>query len=183
MDQFEESTLLIPSNILLEGIVKCGNGINNVCEEYLFPEEVPVFVTVLTGGIYFTGQVMPMIKRKSIFSYVAVSRYGLRDKPSRVVPKILVPTPVSVENSVVFLLDDIFDQGYTINFLKDYFLRKGANRVISVCLLKKNLEESLDQEGPDIWGVECPDYFVFGCGLDNYGYYRNLSSLYGRKIR
>ena len=33
MDQFEESTLLIPSSKIFEGIVKCGNGINNVCEE------------------------------------------------------------------------------------------------------------------------------------------------------
>ena len=75
------------------------------------------------------------------------------------------------------LIDDIFDEGYTLSMITAEFLRRGAVSVVCVVLLEKNHTRKVDGYRPDFVGLTCEDEYVFGYGMDLEGYWRNLPEI------
>ena len=65
------------------------------------------------------------------------------------------------------------DSGRTLTFLTDYLKKKGARTVRSCTLLDKPSRREVPFT-PDYVGIEIPDEFVLGYGLDYDEKYRNL---------
>ena len=84
----------------------------------------------------------------------------------------LVEVAVSVDR-----VDDVLDEGKTLNHLKDWAFSEGAREVRTVVLSRKIVENQ--EHMADYVGLESPNKFLFGCGMDLYGYGRNLPSIYG----
>jgi len=76
----------------------------------------------------------------------------------------------------VLLVDDILDQGRTLAAIRDEFLRRGAVEVLVAALAVKQLAEPAAVQA-DFQGVTVPDAFVFGCGMDVAGIWRNLPEI------
>lgn len=76
------------------------------------------------------------------------------------------------------IVDDILDEGYTLQELIAYCQSKGAAKVLSAVLLKKKLSHTPTKVVADFVGLEVTDRYVFGWGMDYKGYLRNLSSIY-----
>ena len=65
------------------------------------------------------------------------------------------------------------DEGITLAEIKARCLAMGAGQVLVAVLSEK----ILDQDKPiraDFVGLELPNRYVFGCGMDAYGWWRNL---------
>ena len=75
------------------------------------------------------------------------------------------------------MLDDIFDEGDTLDFLKKYFISKNVSSFTSVTLLKKNKKRLINIE-PDYHCFDVDDNYFFGFGMDYKGFYRNLQDIY-----
>jgi hypoxanthine phosphoribosyltransferase len=78
------------------------------------------------------------------------------------------------------VVDDILDGGETLKAIRDRLLELRAERVLSAVLVEKTISRAKPIAG-DFVGLRIPDRFVFGCGMDAKGFWRNLPEI--RAIR
>jgi hypoxanthine phosphoribosyltransferase len=78
----------------------------------------------------------------------------------------------------VILADDILDEGYTLAALREHCLAAGARRVLIAVLCDKLHDRRMPGMKADYVGVQLPDRYVFGYGLDYYGQGRNLPDIW-----
>ena len=77
----------------------------------------------------------------------------------------------------VLLLDDILDEGITLLAIKERCLALGAKTVLTAVLVEKSLPHTKPMQA-DFVGLTVPNRYVFGCGMDAYGWWRNLPAIY-----
>lgn len=138
--------------------------------------EVPIILCVMKGGLMFTSALMQRISSPMILDYVHVDRY--RNKTQGCSIHWHKEPDTSLKDQTVIIVDDILDEGYTLQELIAYCQVKGAKKVLSAVLLKKKLSNTPTNVTPDFIGLEVTDRYVFGWGMDYKGYLRNLSSIY-----
>lgn len=138
--------------------------------------EVPIFLCVMKGGQMFTSALMQRITTPMILDYVHVDRY--RNKTSGSSIHWHKEPDTSLQGQVVVIVDDILDEGYTLQELIAYCEAKGAKKVLSAVLLKKKLSDKPTNTNADFTGMEVTDRYVFGWGMDYKGYLRNQSCIY-----
>jgi hypoxanthine phosphoribosyltransferase len=74
-------------------------------------------------------------------------------------------------------VDDIFDEGVTMEAMVDACREDGAAEVQSAVLVEKLRARGCTYR-PDIIGMEIPDRYVMGYGLDYKSYFRNAAGIY-----
>ena len=80
----------------------------------------------------------------------------------------------------VLVLDDILDEGETLAAIRDKLLHMGAARIWSAVLTDKDNGLAKPVRA-DFVGLDVPNRYVFGCGMDAYGLWRNLPAIYALK--
>lgn len=138
----------------------------------------PIILSVMTGAVFFTGQLMPHLTFPLEFAYVHASRYqkGVEGKEI----KWTVKPGAEIKNRCVLVLDDILDEGITLKAIVDACYLLGAKQVKTVVLVEKSLGKSKPISA-DYVGLTVPNRYVFGCGMDVYGWWRNLPAIYALK--
>lgn len=138
--------------------------------------ERAVFVTVMNGGMFFAAPLAFAIDCDLEFDYVQATRYG--NATSGGTLEWLREPRAAMAGRSVILADDILDEGYTMQALRDWCIGKGARRVLVAVLCVKRHDRRVPGLEADFAGVDVPDRYVFGCGLDYYGQGRNLPDIY-----
>ena len=77
----------------------------------------PLVLTVMNGGLYFAGQLLPQLRFPLEIDYVHASRYRGETVGQEV--DWLVAPPEALRGRVVLLLDDILDEGHTLAAIRD----------------------------------------------------------------
>ncbi len=135
----------------------------------------PLVLGVMGGAVFFAGQLLPLLPFPLDFDYVQASRYRNQlhghDIHWRVAPSD------NVRGRTVLLLDDILDEGITLAAVRDKCLEAGALRVLVAVLTEKDLGRPKPIQA-DFVGLVVPDRYVFGCGMDVHGRWRNLPAIY-----
>ena len=80
----------------------------------------------------------------------------------------------------MLVVDDILDEGITLAALLNYCRDAGATEVLSAVLVRKDRPRSVDLI-PDFVGLEIPNRYIFGYGMDYHGYWRNAAGIYAVK--
>ena len=141
--------------------------------------ERPVLLTVMNGALIFAAQLALAIHTDLEFDYVHATRY--RGEMSGSDVQWLREPKVSLVDRVVLLVDDILDEGHTLKAVREYCYQHGARRVLIASLCTKRHDRLVEGMGSDFNGVELPDRFVFGYGMDYYEQGRNLPGIYALK--
>ena len=141
-------------------------------------ETHPLVLSVMGGAVVFTGQLLPLLDFPLDFDYVHVSRYGDARHGGQMHWK--VEPRENVRGRVVLVLDDILDEGHTLAALRQRVLELGASRFYSAVFADKRHGRAKPIHA-DFTGVELPDRFVFGYGMDIEGAWRNLPAIYAVK--
>lgn len=139
-------------------------------QEYV--DKNPLVVGILRGSIMFMTDLVREMPIKLEIDFMDLSSYGSSTESSGAV-KILKDLDTSVENRDVILVEDIVDTGRTLQKLKELFEFRRAKSVKIVTLLDKPERRVVDLTA-DYIGLEIPNEFVVGYGLDYAQYYRNL---------
>lgn len=156
-----------------QGIVAVAAAIS---EDYR--ERFPLLLCVMNGAVFFCGKLMPLLRFPLSLDYVHASRYGVETSGGAVHWRML-PQPI-VRDRDVLIVDDILDAGETLREIKAKVIESGA-RSCAVAVLSNKLTGNDKPLRADYVGVDIPDRFVFGCGLDVSGYWRNLPAIYAVK--
>ncbi|RAO77990.1 hypoxanthine-guanine phosphoribosyltransferase [Dyella jiangningensis] len=141
--------------------------------------ERAVFLTVMNGALIFAGHLALAIRTDVEFDYVHATRYRGATSGSEL--HWLREPAVDLSGRTVLLVDDILDEGHTLKAVRDDCLRRGARRVLVVSLCTKQHDRLVDGIAADFNGVELPDRYVFGFGMDYYEQGRNLPGIYALK--
>ncbi len=138
----------------------------------------PLVLAVMGGAVVFAGQLLPRLRFPLEFDYLHVTRYRGATRGGEMEWRVLPGQHVAGRN--VLVLDDILDEGETLAAIRDKLLQMGAARVWSAVLTDKanGLAKPIRA---DFVGLNVPDRYVFGCGMDAYGVWRNLPAIYALK--
>jgi hypoxanthine phosphoribosyltransferase len=172
IDCLTSSEILFSEEEVGCAIVKLANELN----QYLCHKS-PLVLSVMTGAMFLTGQLLPKLSFPLHLDYVQANRYhgtAAKDLVWRVEP------PEGVKGKVILLLDDILDEGITLAEIKAKCLELGAKAVYIAVLFEKNINK-IKPINADFVGLQVPDRYVFGCGMDIGGWWRNLPALYALK--
>ena len=132
-----------------------------------------ILLCVMRGGLYLAGQLMAHLPMPAQLDYLQANRYHGTTGQEVVWSK----TPeLDLHGQTVVLLDDILDAGLTLEAVKQYCLAQGAAEVLIAVLTEKDngLQKPV---AADFIGLYVPDRYVFGCGMDVYGWWRNLPEI------
>ncbi len=141
-------------------------------------ETHPLILSVMGGAVVFTGQLLPLLDFPLDFDYVHVSRYG--DARHGGEMRWKVEPCENVRGRTVLVLDDILDEGHTLAALRRRILELGAGKFYSAVFADKQHGREKPVHA-DFVGMELPDRFVFGYGMDIGGAWRNLPAIYAVK--
>jgi hypoxanthine phosphoribosyltransferase len=131
-----------------------------------------LLVSILKGSVVFMADLMRAISIPCRIDFMAVSSYGSGTTSSGAV-KIIKDLDIDLEGYDVLIVEDILDSGKTLSYISD--LLKGRNpKSLKICTLFDKPERRQVDLVPDYKGVEVPDEFIVGYGLDCDEKYRNL---------
>jgi len=135
----------------------------------------PLLLPVMMGGIYLCGQLMQRLKFPLEIDYLHATRY--REKLQGNDLHWLVQPSGRVLGRTVLVIDDILDQGLTLSEVIENLRKAGAAEIQSVVLTVKQCPR-IREVDVTYKGVDVPDRYVFGCGMDYRGFWRNLPQIY-----
>ncbi len=140
----------------------------------------PVVVCIMRGAIVPMGKLLPKLQFPLQIDYVHVTRY--RDKLQGGHLEWLAGPYVDVRDRTVLLVDDILDEGATLAAIEQRFREDGATAVYKAVLIVKDRSRT-HTVTVDFPGLEVPDRYVFGYGMDYKGYLRNAPGIYAERLR
>ena len=141
--------------------------------DYADPDKRLVLVCILKGSVVFTGDLMKRINVPVEIDCMKVSSYGSGTTSSGSVKIHLDITRPDISGCDLLVVEDIIDSGCTLAYLTEYLKLKGARSVKTCTLLDKPSRRKVAFT-PDYKGIEIPDEFVVGYGLDYDEMYRAL---------
>lgn len=141
-------------------------------------DKYPLVLAVMGGSVYFAGHLLPRLRFPIEFDFIHASRYGDATAGGRVTWR--AQPRDNVRGRVVLVLDDILDGGDTLFAIHQRIVELGATACYTAVLTDKNTGKSKPIRA-DFVGLSIPDRFVFGCGMDAHGAWRNLPAIYAMK--
>jgi hypoxanthine phosphoribosyltransferase len=139
-----------------------------------FRDRYPLVLIVMGGAVVFAGQLLPKLRMPLDLDYIHVTRYGAATSGGGI--EWRVEPPPGVRGRAVLVLDDILDGGQTMHAIRERVLELGAKSFHCAVLVEKILKKEKPQSA-DFIGIRIPDRFVFGCGMDAKGFWRNLPEI------
>ena len=135
-----------------------------------------VFLTIMQGGLVFAGQLATAIDADLEFDYVHATRFRGTTEGGEL--KWMRRPDMPLTGRIVVLVDDILDEGHTLKAIRDWCQDQGASRVLLAVLCEKRHGRTVPGLSADFVGVEVPDRYVFGYGMDFNEQGRNLPAIY-----
>ncbi len=140
----------------------------------------PLVLVIMKGGMVFASNLVLRLRFPLEIDYLHATRYGDATRGSAL--RWAVPPPESVKGRDVLLVDDIFDEGKTLEEVKSYCENLGASSVRCVVLVNKTHERKSNPAfNPEYCCLNVPDRYVFGYGMDYQGYLRNADGIFAVK--
>lgn len=171
-DILNKSQILYTSSELYEKISKIAAQI-----EAEIDGEIPLFLTIMNGGMFFAAELMKQIKKPIIADYIHVSRYGDATFGSGHISWYKQPKAEDVKDKTVYILDDILDEGHTLAEVQRVLSHLGAKQCKIAVLIDKNINKAKPVTADHV-GYYAPHKYLFGFGMDIHGLYRQLSNIY-----
>ncbi|MBF0471549.1 MAG: hypoxanthine-guanine phosphoribosyltransferase [Gammaproteobacteria bacterium] len=138
----------------------------------------PLVVTVLTGAIIPAGLLMTKLHFPLQSDYLHATRYR-GDTEGRDLHWLVRPRS-DLRGRTVLIVDDILDEGPTLQAIVAACRQQGAAAVYTAVLVKKNHNRNIGIEA-DFVGLETGDRYLFGYGMDYHDYWRNAPGIFAVK--
>lgn len=135
----------------------------------------PLVLCVMTGALVYAGQLLPRLNFALDLDYVHASRYG-DARTGGVLDWISRPRQ-DVSGREILLLDDILDEGVTLNAIQRWLYEAGAS-VVEIAVLTHKEKPVPQPCAPDYPALMTPDRYVYGFGLDVDGLWRNANGIF-----
>ena len=162
--------VLIPVEEIQEVVARLGREITDYYSE---KENLDLIVIgLLRGSFVFMADLVRQIKLPLVVDFMTVSSYGDGTVSTGDV-KVVMDLDQSIEGKDVLMVEDIIDTGNTFNKVINV-IRNKSPRSMNICTFLSKPSRRIVEVDIDFCGMEIPDEFVCGYGLDFSQKYRNL---------
>ena len=134
-----------------------------------------VVICVMNGGLVASGALLPRLDFLMRLDYMHASRYRERTSGDDLHWKVEPAQPLADKD--LLIVDDILDEGYTMDAILGFCRRQSPASVRAAVLVQKQHDRGL-RPAVDYIGLQVPDRYVFGYGMDYKGFWRNAPGIY-----
>ena len=165
--------IFLPKEKIEEVIARMANKLNS---EYA--DKGPLFLVMLNGAFMFAGDLFKKVNISCDISFVKYASYSGTRSSHNI--KMLIGVNENVRGRDIVIVEDIVDSGLTMeSLMKD--LREWEVKDIKIATLLFKPEAFTKDYKIDYIGMEIPNDFIVGYGLDYDGKGRNLPEIYKLK--
>lgn len=134
-----------------------------------------MFLCILNGSFMFAADLLKNITLPCQISFIRLASYSGTSSTGSV--KQIMGLQESIENKTVIIIEDIVDTGNTIEKLAQLLpgYRPAKIKIASLLLKPGVYNKSIPI---DYVGIEIPNDFIVGYGLDYNGFGRNYPDIY-----
>ncbi len=138
----------------------------------------PLVLCVMNGGIVIAGKLIPRLRIPLTIDAINASRYQNKTSGSSI--EWVLKPGAPLKDRTILIIDDILDEGITLQAIIAYCLEQGASSVYSAVLVDKILDHDKPIKA-DFVGLKTENRYLFGYGMDYKGYLRNAPGIYACK--
>jgi len=135
----------------------------------------PIVICVMNGGLVPAGLLLTKLAFPLKVDYLHATRYREGTSGKELIWQRSPAQPLNGQH--VLIIDDILDEGHTLAAIIDYCQAQAPASLQTAVLAKKEHERGV-RPPLEYIGLKVPDKYVFGCGMDYKGYWRNLPGIY-----
>jgi len=135
----------------------------------------PIVISVMNGGLIPAGLLLPKLAFPLRLDYLHATRYRESTTGHELVWQRSPGQPLNEQH--VLIIDDILDEGHTLAAIIDYCQAQNPASLRTAVLAQKEHDRGV-RPPLEYVGLKVPDRYVFGCGMDYKGYWRNLPGIY-----
>ena len=135
----------------------------------------PIFLGILNGAFMFASDLYKQLSFPCQITFLKLASYSGTQSTGKV--KQLIGINMELKNRVVVVLEDIVDTGVTLETILMQ-LSGFQPAEIQVATFLHKPEATIREVKLDYVGMEIPNDFIVGYGLDYDGYGRNLKEIY-----
>jgi hypoxanthine phosphoribosyltransferase len=134
-----------------------------------------VLLIVMTGAVMPAAWLAAHLEMPLRMDFIHATRYKGATAGGEI--SFRVPPRLDLEGQDVLIVEDIYDEGLTLESIVRYCSGQGARSVCSAVLVRKLHDRETAGELPEFIGLEVDDYYIFGCGMDAYEHWRHLDEI------
>jgi hypoxanthine phosphoribosyltransferase len=136
----------------------------------------PLVVAVMHGGAFAAVHLCARFDFPHEFDYRHVGRYGAGLSGGELT--WIVRPKATYGGRVILLVEDVVDKGLTLTAVQAEIERIGVAELRTAVLVSKTGHSNNPLPKVDYVGLQAGPDYLFGCGMDYKGYWRNLPSLF-----
>jgi len=135
----------------------------------------PIFLGILNGAFMFASDLYKQLEFPCQITFLKLASYSGTRSSGTV--KQLIGINLDIRDRVVVVLEDIVDSGITLDTIMRQLSGYGPAELLVATLLHKP-DAAVREVSIDYVGLEIPNDFILGYGLDYDGYGRNFREIY-----
>ena len=166
----KEFELTIPTKKIQDAVQNIADEIN----AQLLHKDV-VFIAILNGAFMFAADLFKRIEFNAQISFIKFASYEGTESTGNV--KKLIGLNEDLSGKTVVIVEDIVDSGITMEKIVDQIKELNPAEIRIATLLLKP-DAFMKNYMIDYIGMEIPNDFIVGYGLDYDGFGRNLTAIY-----
>jgi len=141
-----------------------------------YHDKNPVVICLMNGGLYLTAALTQHLELPLRLDYMHATRYrgGTIGKDLH---WLKMPF-LNLANEHVLVVDDIYDEGITLQEVEMKLLEQNPASLNSLVLVDKLHHRKPAGFSVRYVGMELEDKYLFGCGMDYCGHWRHLPQIY-----
>lgn len=140
-----------------------------------YGEDMVTLVVLANGALIFGADLARAITSPLQWDVLSVHSYSHDRSSGRI--NLRSKLKLDPRGRRILLVDEVLDSGATLAAIRKNLLDAGAKDVRTVVMVEKLRPRPDGLEHADWRGVELPDRYLVGYGLDSMENYRNLSSI------
>ncbi len=135
----------------------------------------PIILCAVIGGIIPTGLLLPRLNFPLQLDYIHATRY--RGETTGGELHWVKQSSLELMDRSVLIIDDILDEGHTLEAIIEYCKEEGAKQIHTAVLIEKNLPKRPGLQKANFTGLIADNEYLVGYGMDYKGYLRNLDTI------
>ncbi|GAB4348454.1 MAG: hypoxanthine-guanine phosphoribosyltransferase [Gammaproteobacteria bacterium] len=136
----------------------------------------PLLLCVMLGGMLPAAKLIERLDFPFQYDYLHATRYRNQTRGGELF--WLTRPSMDLRQRHIVVVDDILDEGITLQAIVEYCGAEGASSVRSAALVRKLHDRRDPSITVDYLGLDVPDRYVYGYGMDYKGYLRNAPGIY-----
>ena len=134
-----------------------------------------IVLCIMNGGLVATGALLPRLNFPLRVDYLHATRYRERTEGDALHWRVDPSQPLTGKD--VLIIDDILDEGYTLDAIIRFCHKQSPASVRAAVLVEKQHGRGVRPPVSYV-GLSVPDRYVFGYGMDYKGYWRNAPGIF-----